>query len=321
MATRESESKYLAFGCSYTQYGYPTYADFIGQHFDRRENLGHSGAGNRYIFHKVVATINTLKREKVKLTENDLITIQWSGLPREDKILNKETRYPCAGYLGSQGEYEMEYINRYFSLEQNFFELVNYINILNDMFKTLPCQYRMFFMMDFDKPEFEDFYGEAFMSEDFNERFGNIKNAGYFKELTRITPHNIQAIESYRIEHTMDKESPYCYSFRGEGGNEICDDTHPTPYSHYEYAKYLSSKLDVDVINKNPIDYSSLFKHIDHMHSRENVTALKAKGITLNEIHNTWEEFNFKQDNIIELSRYRSSDISEFLKNYRNELI
>lgn len=312
MAIPDSKTKYLSFGCSYTEYGYPTYASFLGQHFDIRENLGMCGAGNRYIFHKLIATLKILDKADVKFTENDLITIQWSGLPREDKILTGATRYPTCGYIGSQNTYSEKYVRKYFSIEQNFLELINYIHACKIILENLGCQYKMFYMMDFDQ---EDFLGEAFQGHIFNEQFDNLATSGYLSELKRILPENIESLETYRMKHTMDKEVQYCYSFDDGNGNiETCDDTHPHPYTHHEYAKYLSTFLKEDLMKKNPRDYSELFKFTDGMFIRE---AVEKSRVPINEVFPDYAQFGVIENNFSILSKYRGADIVPYLEDYK----
>ena len=318
MGIQES-TKYIAFGCSYTQYGYPTYADFIGQHFDYRENLGSSGAGNRFIFHKLISSLDVLRREGVTLTEDDLITVQWSGLPREDKIKNGQHEYPCCGYLGSQGEFPEEYINKYFSIEQSFYESINYIVAAKTILDSMDVQYRMFNMMDINFGESEDFLGEVFYNKLFNDNnFHTLKEKGYLGEMDKVMPGKIKSIEGYRLANTIHKEKPYYYSFPNDNGIiEMHQDTHPTPESHYEFAKYLSSNLDNDIMKSNPRNYQDLFDHCDNYFSKKHVKELTDIGKALNQNHLIWDEFGIYKDNIDELARYRSNSILEYLNNFK----
>ena len=40
-------------GCSYTNFEWPTYADWLAPGWDEFENLGAGGAGNRFIFQRI----------------------------------------------------------------------------------------------------------------------------------------------------------------------------------------------------------------------------------------------------------------------------
>ena len=59
----------FAFGCSFTGYGWPTWADIIGQSFDYYENWGKSGIGNYLISSRVVERLPESLGECSKLFE------------------------------------------------------------------------------------------------------------------------------------------------------------------------------------------------------------------------------------------------------------
>jgi hypothetical protein len=78
-------SRLFTFGCSFTHYHWPTWADIIGQEFDYYENWGQGGQGNHFIF-------NSLNECAIKnnINSNDTVIIMWSDIYREDIYNNKE---------------------------------------------------------------------------------------------------------------------------------------------------------------------------------------------------------------------------------------
>jgi hypothetical protein len=75
----------FAFGCSLTQYFYPTWADVLIHHYVEEgatvgENWGRSGAGNQYISTRLWEA-NT----EHKFNKDDIILLQWSSFFREDR--------------------------------------------------------------------------------------------------------------------------------------------------------------------------------------------------------------------------------------------
>lgn len=72
----------FAFGCSYTKYDYPTYADYIGQHYEEFHNMGSPGAGNTYIATTLSETILSHS-----LTSEDRVIVQWTNTSREDYFM------------------------------------------------------------------------------------------------------------------------------------------------------------------------------------------------------------------------------------------
>jgi hypothetical protein len=268
-------TRYFAFGCSYTNYYWPTYADYLGTCFDEYYNLGAAGAGNRYIFLKLLNLVNNQELLTHSLGKEDLITIQWSGLPREDKILPKSnlTSFALSGHLGSQGNYPDEYVQTYFSLVQSAFELSAYITAAKTLLKSLGVHFKMFYMME---PEEPDFLGEVFLTPNqtleglFAPDIDILTHYGMLEYITSLLPEDILSIEKHRILHTLDKEKDYYIVHKNEDGSfGLQKDTHPTPYSHYEYAKYLGNKVAVGTIQNLDVDYTETFSKFDHFYSKE----------------------------------------------------
>lgn len=67
------------FGCSFTQYGWPTWADIAGQSFDKHVNYGFRGCGNEYILLALTELLHT-----TKIDPDDEIIIMWSSVTRLD---------------------------------------------------------------------------------------------------------------------------------------------------------------------------------------------------------------------------------------------
>lgn len=66
----------IAFGCSYTSYIYPTYADIL-----QSVNLGWSGSGNEKIFYTLLE-----KHKSGELHNYDVVLLQWSSPYRFDYL-------------------------------------------------------------------------------------------------------------------------------------------------------------------------------------------------------------------------------------------
>jgi hypothetical protein len=79
----EKYKRMFVFGCSYTRYHWPTWADIIGQDVPYYENWGKPGAGNHFIFNSIMEC-----DAKNKFTADDIILVMWSGPDREDRYIN-----------------------------------------------------------------------------------------------------------------------------------------------------------------------------------------------------------------------------------------
>jgi hypothetical protein len=75
--------RFFAFGCSFTNYIWPTWADIIAQDIEVYQNWGQMGAGNHFIFNSVLEC-----DARNKFTKNDLVIVMWSSIEREDRYSN-----------------------------------------------------------------------------------------------------------------------------------------------------------------------------------------------------------------------------------------
>ena len=53
----KSTGRLFVFGCSFTKYYWPTWADIIGQEFEYYENWGEIGSGNLRIAHRITECV------------------------------------------------------------------------------------------------------------------------------------------------------------------------------------------------------------------------------------------------------------------------
>jgi hypothetical protein len=79
----KTTKRFFAFGCSYTNWIWPTWADIVATQFDEYYNYGMSGRGNWYIYNMF---LNADKQ--YKFTKDDLIVIQWSEWSRNDALID-----------------------------------------------------------------------------------------------------------------------------------------------------------------------------------------------------------------------------------------
>lgn len=75
--------RFFAFGCSFTHYFWPTWADIIGREIPHYENWGRGSAGNQFIFNSIIEC-----NLRNKFNEDDLVIVMWSSCSREDRYLN-----------------------------------------------------------------------------------------------------------------------------------------------------------------------------------------------------------------------------------------
>jgi len=99
----------FTFGCSFTAYIWPTWADILGREFEHYENWGQLGAGNQYIFNSLIEC-----NQRHRFTANDTVAVMWTNVAREDRYIHDQwitsgNIYHCGGY------YDSSFIKKYTS--------------------------------------------------------------------------------------------------------------------------------------------------------------------------------------------------------------
>ena len=77
-------SRLFAFGCSFTNYRWSTWADCLAPEFDYFENWGQSGAGNLYIFNSIMEA-----DQRHHFGAGDTVIVCWTNVMREDRYTDR----------------------------------------------------------------------------------------------------------------------------------------------------------------------------------------------------------------------------------------
>lgn len=96
------------FGCSFTNYVWPTWANILGLMTPEAEkyNFGKTGGGNLYISERIIAA-----NQRYKFNEDDLILVMWSTHCREDRYI--ENVWETPGNIFTQGFYPPDFVKKY----------------------------------------------------------------------------------------------------------------------------------------------------------------------------------------------------------------
>ena len=130
-------NRLYTFGCSFTSWRWPTWADILGQEFDYYENWGKPGAGNHYIFNSLneCITNNTLG-------PGDTVVIMWTNVMREDRYV-KNNWLVSAGSLNSSshGPYDESFVRNYVDERGFIIRDLAYINAAKHILENLGVNY------------------------------------------------------------------------------------------------------------------------------------------------------------------------------------
>ena len=76
--------RFFAFGCSFTNWCWPTWATIISKEIHNYYNYGMPGAGNQFIFSQIIEA-----NARFRFSDTDLIIIMWTGTDRVDIYTDK----------------------------------------------------------------------------------------------------------------------------------------------------------------------------------------------------------------------------------------
>lgn len=134
----------FTFGCSFTNYCWPTWADILATQYNQyqfSENWGRAGGGNQYIFNSVVECIT-----RNKLSSDDHVIVMWTSANREDRYVRGE--WIGAGNIYNQAIYDKSFIKN-FTDERGYLirdlaaiqatkYILEHLNISHDFLSMLP---------------------------------------------------------------------------------------------------------------------------------------------------------------------------------------
>jgi len=246
-------ARLFTFGCSFTHWSWPTWADILGREFEQYENWGQRGAGNVFIFHSLIECY-----KKKVLGKGDKVVIMWSSYFREDRYHN--------GFWDTSGE--TSGLPKNVDLRGKYIETLSLISAARNLLEGWGVDYTFTSMvpinqgMDInqDHGEFDD------VDQVFNSDIENIRpsmlekifdgNWGsrrmpdektvkkVYKQLIgpgwptidTFLDRNLEGIDPNILEEILGFDVLACY-IDPESRPHIIDfeDTHPTPAEHLAY--------------------------------------------------------------------------------------
>lgn len=204
----------FTFGCSFTNYRWPTWADFIGQSYDVYENWGAPGAGNYYIASKLFEC-----NQVNKLTKKDTVLVMLSSFTRFDYIA-PNSEHVISGNVYSQTNISKEFLSNYWSEEYGFHMTWFCLNSIINFLENIGCEYRIMSAFNLAKKELDYYTFEGF-------------NKPLMMHTSDFVMMNVPEsnLKDYSETKRSDEGLEY-YSFNNSGM-----DTHPTIKIHHDWVK------------------------------------------------------------------------------------
>ena len=235
-------NRFFAFGCSFTSWHWPTWADIIGQHFPQNNyyNLGICASGNEFAFHRL-----TEAHARYNITKDDLVIICWTNFAREDRYLNGA--WQTAGNIFTQDFYPKEWVEKWFDLRGALLKTSSFVAGATHLLDSIGCKYVFTSMMPMQQlDEFDIIFADSSYDDIFTL---------YKKYYDQIQPSMVEYLygknkwtnpKGINIKWSTVDESPWI-------------DSHPNPIQALKYTNeiivphltdFLISTSTVDWINQ-----------------------------------------------------------------------
>lgn len=203
--------RFFTFGCSFTSYIWPTWADIMSKEMPDAEfyNLGKSGAGNLCISSRVAEANN-----RFKFTDTDLVMVMFSSYTREDRWVEKEWLTYGSVYVNKV--YSGDWVKKFADERGYLIRDASLIDLTTRYLKALPCDsicmMSVPFSTDADTPN-----------------------------TNSVVPNDI--LKVYR--DTFNKMSPSLYELEllGWDTGYKFNDGHPSPVKYYNYLEKIGMKF------------------------------------------------------------------------------
>ena len=239
--------RFFSFGCSFTQYGWPTWADILGRQFDYYQNWGQSGAGNLFIS-AAVSECNV----KQNLTEGDTVAIMWTNVCREDRY--HDHGWTTIGNVFSSGDtFDKKWIKKFADIRGYFIRDLAMISLVKGFLESKKINYYFLSMQDLWIPIDLDTDTDPYDISDVQWHYQNI-NADWKPSVHSVIFNNdwysrpCNILPRSAIPNAISK---YKFKFNPR---LIRQDTHPSPAEHLEYLDKVLPEVSIDQTTRDWIN-------------------------------------------------------------------
>jgi hypothetical protein len=125
----------FTFGCSFTKYHWPTWADLLLTQTEG-ENWGQSGGGNRFIFESLIEC-----NLKNNITNDDTVIIMWTSFFREDRYINGWAGF--GNVYNAKPFYDDHFLKKYWNDKGSILNNLNFICAAIKILRSIGCKWVM----------------------------------------------------------------------------------------------------------------------------------------------------------------------------------
>jgi len=223
--------RFFAFGCSFTSFMWPTWADVISKEMPNADffNLGKSGSGNLLVSLRIAEA-----NARFKFTEDDLVMVMFTTYTREDRWV--ESTWLTPGNIYNNDVYPKNWVKEFADERGYMIRDAALIDMSMKYLEMLPCDSFSMLSVPFSTGSNECDSPETVVPTDiiklYSETFDKFKPSMYELEL-----------KNWDVD------------YKG------FSDGHPSPIRYFSYMKKLGFNLSVNT-EKYALDATETLKNI-----------------------------------------------------------
>lgn len=229
-------NRVFTFGCSFTAFRWPTWADFLIHHFEsnglKGVNWGKHASSNQYSFIKFMEM-----NAKFKFNKDDLIIFCWTSICREDRYISGRG-WETTGNVLTQNVYPKEFNEKWVDPNHYYYRDCAMISAVKTILESIGCNYHFFSMNKLEEDE-----NDANKITDYTNKI-----IEYYGDDMKM--HSIPVMDF--MKRNSNRIGPEIYY--GEN-KQIFNEQHPTPKEHFLYLnEFILPKFNID-LHPNTIEF------------------------------------------------------------------
>ena len=251
----------FTFGCSFTNYNWPTWADLIGLEYGAfHYNWGYAGLGNRAIAERLAEC-----HARMAIGPGDTVLIQWTSPLRHD-YMRTNVRKLEGTYWATHGSifskenskvFDYKWINTFWDEKAYLIHTLNNITLAIQFLEGIGCKWMMTSMNDMQLVGNElndDTFGGEYQLKDKMRKFYDV-----FPDLMFYKEHIWDKYQDRWVDpiiNAIDESSEFSWKFRFDKDRDVeksypvrdglWDEAHPTPRQHAIWMLMLKVRMGLD---------------------------------------------------------------------------
>jgi len=217
------ERRLYTFGCSYTKYFWPSWANIIATNFEQHYNCAQAGAGNYYAAEKLYEM-----HLKTNINKNDVVLIMLSSFNRIDIYNPQYKAFNLNGNIyNSEHIYGEKFVREVWNDEHSIYNTWFMVKSMKALLDSIGCEYKILHAFDL-------------LETDTREILKTDDNTTLLINDYKQNVYMNESLQNYSRNYT-----PQSYGFKDtEIPYEL--DGHPTIMCHHDFVKTHLSEYYTD---------------------------------------------------------------------------